>query len=140
MLLAVALPAAAQFQKPEDAVDYRQSAFTVMGAHFGRVGAVVQGRVPYDAAATLANVEVVALMSRLPYQGFVDGTAGTARGGASPKIWTERARFDAAASKMQEEVGKLLVAARSNNLDNVKAAFGPAAQACKACHDDYRVR
>lgn len=29
--LAMATPAAAQFQKPEDAVKYRQSAFTIMG-------------------------------------------------------------------------------------------------------------
>ena len=35
------LPAAAQFAKPEDAVKYRQSALTVMGTHFGRVGAMV---------------------------------------------------------------------------------------------------
>ena len=35
--LASALPASAQFQKPEDAVKYRKAAFTVMGAHFGRI-------------------------------------------------------------------------------------------------------
>jgi cytochrome c556 len=39
---------------------------------------------------------------------------------------------------MQEEVAKLLAAARTNSLDNVKAAFGGVGQACKACHDDYR--
>ena len=32
-----ALPAAAQFQKPEDAIKYRQSAFTVMGNHVARI-------------------------------------------------------------------------------------------------------
>jgi hypothetical protein len=32
--------AAAQFQKPEDAVKYRKAAFTVMAAHFGRIGAM----------------------------------------------------------------------------------------------------
>ena len=32
-----ALPAAAQFAKPEDAVKYRKAAFTVMAAHFGRL-------------------------------------------------------------------------------------------------------
>lgn len=40
------LSAAAQFQKPEDAIKYRQSAMTVMGNHLGRVAAMVQGRVP----------------------------------------------------------------------------------------------
>jgi cytochrome c556 len=134
----VALPASAQFQKPEDAVKYRQSAMTVLGNHFGRLGAMVQGRVPYDAATAMANAEVVATMSRLPFVGYVEGTPGTGKGGASPKIWTERAKFDDGAKKMQDEVAKLLVAARGNNLDQLKAAFGPVGQSCKGCHDDFR--
>jgi cytochrome c556 len=136
--LATALPAAAQFQKPEDAVKYRQSAMFVMANHFGRVGAMVQGRVPYDAATALANAEVAATMSRLPFAGFVDGTAGTVKGGAAPAVWSDRAKFDDNAKKMQEEMAKLLAAAKTNNLDNVKAAFGPVGQACKSCHDNFR--
>ncbi|MBL8290023.1 MAG: cytochrome c [Rubrivivax sp.] len=135
---AFSLPAAAQFQKPEDAVKYRQSAMFVMANHVGRIGAMVQGRVPYDAAAALANAEVVSTMSHLPFVGFVEGTASTEKGRAKANIWTDRAKFDAAAKKMQDEVAKLLAAARTNSLDNVKAAFGPVGQACKACHDDFR--
>jgi len=136
--LAAALPAAAQFQKPEDAVKYRQSAMFVMGQHFGRVGAMANGRVPFDAAQANANVDIVASMSRLPFAGFVEGTAGTEKGKASAKIWSDRAKFDEGAKKMQDEVTKLVAAARTNNLDNLKAAFGSVGQACKACHDDYR--
>lgn len=40
-------PASAQFQKPEDAVKYRKSALTVMSNHFGRIGAMANGRVPF---------------------------------------------------------------------------------------------
>ena len=135
---ALSMPAAAQFQKPEDAVKYRQGSMFVMANHFGRIGAMVQGRVPFDAATALANAEVVSTMSRLPFAGFVDGTAGTAKGSAKANIWTERAKFDAAATKMQEEVAKLLAAAKTNNLDNIKAAFGGVGASCKGCHDDYR--
>ena len=134
--LATALPAAAQFQKPEDAVKYRKAAFTVMGAHFGRLGAMVQERVPFDAAAATANATIVADMSKLPYAGFVEGTAGTEKGSPKPNVWTERARFDEAARKMQTEVAKL--AAASKSLDSLKVAFTAAAGACKACHDDFR--
>ena len=134
----MALPAAAQFQKPEDAVKYRQSAMTVMGNHFGRIGAMANGRVPFDAAQVNANADVVATMSRLPFVGFVEGTAGTEKGRASAKIWSERAKFDDSAKKMQDEVGKLVIAARTNNLETVKTAFGAVGETCKACHDDYR--
>jgi cytochrome c556 len=138
--LLAALPAAAQFQKPEDAVKYRKAAFTVMGTHFGRIGAMVQGRVPFDGAAAAANAEVVVDMSKLPYAGFVEGTSGSEKGNPKPSVWTERAKFDAAAKKMQDEVVKLAAAAKANNLDTLKAAFGAAAGTCKACHDDFRVQ
>ena len=134
--LATALPADAQFQKPEDAVKYRKAAFTVMATHFGRLGAMANGRMPYDAAVAAANAGVVVDMSKLPYAGFVEGTSGTEKGAPKANVWTERAKFDAAAKKMQDEVVKL--AAASGTEAGLKAAFGPAAATCKACHDDFR--
>ena len=135
--IATALPAAAQFAKPEDAVKYRKAAFTVMAAHFGRVGAMVQGRVPFDAAAAQSNMEVATMMSKLPFTAFGPGTdVGDTR--AKPNIWSDNAKFVAAATKMQDEMAKLNTAAKSGNLDQIKAAFGPVGAACKACHDDFR--
>jgi cytochrome c556 len=136
--LLASLPASAQFQKPEDAVKYRKAAFTVMGAHFGRIGAMAQGRVPFDAAAAAANAEIVAEMSKLPFAGFVEGTSGSEKGAPKANVWSERAKFDEGAKKMQEEVAKLLAATKSNNADTVKAAFGNAAGTCKSCHDNFR--
>ena len=132
------LSAVAQFQKPEDAVKYRKAAFTVMSAHFGRIGAMASGRAPFDAAAAAANAEIVASMSKLPYAGFVEGTSGTDKGTPKANVWTERAKFNDDAKKMQDEVSKLAVVAKGGNLDQVKAAFGNAAAACKSCHDHFR--
>jgi len=136
--LGVSLPAAAQFAKPEDAVKYRKAAFQVMATHFGRLGAMANGRAPYDAAAAAANADIVVTMSKLPFAGFVEGTSGTEKGAPKANVWSERAKFDAGAKKMQDEVVKLQAAAKSGNADQLKAAFGPAAGTCKACHDDFR--
>jgi len=136
--LGASLPAAAQFAKPEDAVKYRKAAFQVMAAHFGRIGAMANDKAPFDATAAAANADLVVTMSKLPYAGFLEGTSSTEKGGPKPVVWTERAKFDAAAKKMQDEVVKLQTAAKSGKLDQLKAAFGPAAGACKACHDDFR--
>lgn len=135
---AVSLPAAAQFQKPEDAVKYRQSTMFVMANHFGRIGAMVNGRAPYDAAAAAANADVVSTLSRLHWVGFVEGTASTEKGKAKANIWSERAKFDDAARKMGDAVGNLATASKAGNLDALKAAFGPVGQSCKGCHDDFR--
>jgi cytochrome c556 len=125
---ATALPAAAQFAKPEDAIKYRKAVFTVMASHFGRVAAMANGKVPFDAATT---------MSMLPYVAFLPGTdAGDTR--AKPAIWTDMEKVKGLAAKMQEEMAKLNVAAKTGNIDTIKAAVGETGKACKACHDDYR--
>jgi cytochrome c556 len=132
-----ALPAAAQFAKPVDAIKYRKSAFTLMSNHFGRIGAMVNGKAPFDPKAAKANIEIATMMSKLPYVAFIDGTdKGETR--AKPEIWAEMDKFKAAASTMQDEMAKLNAATKTGSLDAIKAQFGKVGQACKACHDNYR--
>jgi cytochrome c556 len=137
LMLAMALPAQAQFAKPEDAIKYRKASFTVMAAHFGRLGAMANGRAPYDAKAAADNADVVATLAKLPWAAFGEGTdKGDTR--AKPEIWKEAAKYKEAADKMQAEIVKLNTAAKAGNIDALKAAFGPAAASCKACHDNFR--
>jgi len=134
---ALSTPAMAQFQKPEDAIKYRKASFTVMAAHFGRIGAMANGRVPFDAKVAADNAAIVETMSKLPWAAFGAGTdKGDTR--ALPVVWSEAGKFKEGADKMQAEVAKLAAAARTGNLESVKAAFGAAGQTCKACHDDFR--
>ena len=135
-LFAFAAPASAQFAKPEDAIKYRQSALSVMGTHFGRVGAMANGRVPFDANVASANAEIVATMAKLPWAGFVPGTDGNTK--AKPEIWTEQAKFKESSDKLIAESTKLAAAAKTGNLDALKTAFAATAGTCKACHDAFR--
>lgn len=136
--LATALPAAAQFQKPEDAIKYRQSVLTVMANHFGRIAAMAQGKVPFDAKAAADNAVIVREMSMLPFVAFGDGTDKGLPTRARPEIWKEQAKFKAAAEKMQGEVAKLEAAAKSGSLDAIKTAVSGTGGSCKGCHDDFR--
>ncbi len=130
-------PASAQFQKPEDAVKYRKAVMTVMGNHAGRLGAMANGRVPFDAKAAADSAALLESLSRLPWEAFVAGTdKGETR--AKPEIWTEQAKFKEGADKLQAETAKLSAAAKTGNLDSVKTAFGSVGQTCKACHDAYQ--
>jgi len=136
-LFAAGGASAQSFQKPEDAIKYRKAAFTVLVAHFGPLGAMANGRMPFDAAAAARHGDAIAMVSTLPWAGFGPGTdKGDTR--AKAEIWTEQAKFNEGAEKMRAEVAKLAAAAKTGNLDNLKAAFGPAAASCKACHDNYR--
>ena len=132
---AISVPAAAQFAKTEDAIKYRQSAMFIQGQHVGRLGAMAAGRVPYDAAVAVSNAEVVAEISRLPWAGFGPGTEG---GKAKPEIWKEQAKFKELNERLMADTDKLLVAAKSGNLDALKAAMGSVGETCKTCHDTFR--
>jgi cytochrome c556 len=135
--VAVAMPAAAQFAKPEDAIKYRKAVFTVMATHFGRVAAMANGKAPWDAKVVADSAEIATSMSKLPYVAFVPGSdKGETK--AKPEIWTEWDKVKGLAEKMQEEMAKFNVAAKSGNIDTVKAAAGETGKACKACHDNYR--
>ncbi|MDB5846667.1 MAG: cytochrome [Rhodoferax sp.] len=137
--LALSVPASAQFAKPEDAIKYRQSALFVMSQHFGRIGAMVNGRVPFDAKAAADNADIVATMAQLPWAAFGPGTdKGNTK--AKPEIWAEQAKFKEHSDKLIAETGKLAVAAKTGNLDTLKTAFGSTAGSCKACHDAFRAQ
>lgn len=133
----LAAPAHAQFAKPEDAVKYRKAALTVMAAHFGRVAAMANGRMPFDAGVAASNAATAEMMSKLPWAGFGDGTEkGDTK--ARPEVWSDKVKFTAAADKMQAEMTKLAVVAKGGNLDAIKAQVGATGGSCKACHDDFR--
>ena len=96
---------------------------------------MANGRVPYDAAVAVANAEVVATMSKLPWAGFGAGTEG---GKAKPDIWKEQAKFKELSGKLMTETGKLLEASKTGNLDALKAAVQSTGETCKSCHDSFR--
>ncbi len=137
--IAFSAPASAQFQKPEDAAKYRQSVMTVMGTHFGRIGAMVNGRAPFDAKVAQDSAHVVAVMSTLPWPAFTPDTEAL-KTRAKPEIWKEGAKFKESYEKLMAETVKLEAAAKTGNLDAIKVAFGAAGGSCKNCHDSFQAK
>jgi cytochrome c556 len=131
-------PASAQFAKPEDAIKYRQSALYVMAQQFGRLGAMAQGKAPYDANAAAENAELVQTMSHLPWPAFGPGTDKGRDTRAKPEIWADQAKFKEAQERLMNETSKLMVAAKAGNLDALKPAVQATGAACKNCHDQFR--
>ena len=97
-------------------------ALTLMATHFGRVAAMANGKRRRSTPRPPAdNAELATMLSKLPFAGFVDGSdKGETK--AEPKIWTEMDKFRAGATKMQEEMVKFNAAAKTGNIDTIKAA------------------
>ena len=137
LMLCAALPAGAQFRKPEDAIKYRKSVMEVMGNHFyARLGGMANGRIPFDAGQAAENAELVATLAKLPWNAFPVGTE-TGKTSVKPAIWSEPEKFKDATEKLQQELAKLVVASKAGNMDNYKAAYRAASGSCKACHDHF---
>lgn len=133
-----ALPASAQFAKPEDAIKYRQSALFVMQQNFSRVAAMAAGKAPFDAKVAAESAAVAEYMGKLPWAGFGEGTDKGRDNRAKPEIWTDKAKFNGYAEKMQAEMAKFSAAAKTGNLDNIKATMPGVGGSCKTCHDAFR--
>jgi cytochrome c556 len=104
-----ATPSMAQFAKPEDAVKYRKNALFVRQPNFGRLAGMAAFGEGTDKGDTRAKLE----------------------------IWKEKAKFNEYSDKMNLEMSKLTVAAKTGSLDSIKAAVAATGGTCKTCHDAY---
>ena len=129
--------AAAQFKNPDDAIEYRQGTLAVMGNHFSRIGAMVSGKVPFDAKAVQANADLVATLAKLPWSAFIDDS-DKGDTNARPEAWSQPDKFKAASQKLEDATANLAAVAKTGNPDAIKAAFSATGDTCKACHDDFR--
>ena len=132
---------AAVAQVPADrSVVYRKAGFQMMSNHFGRINAHIKGERVLTPAQLELSAQIVQDMSKVIYDGFLEGTDQSANTKAKPEIWTEWAKFKDAQGKLQAETPKLLVAAKSGDRAALQAAFGGVGGACKNCHDPYRAQ
>ena len=138
VLAVLALPATAQNKQAEQAIKYRQAAYTVLGTNFGIAAAMATGKMPYDAKAFQTRVDRVVFMATIVPETFGPGSDAGAPTKAKKEIWTNQPEFQKLMKDMQDKTAALAVAAKSNDLEKIKPAFGAAGGSCKACHDKYK--
>jgi len=137
VLAATAVSAHAQF-KPEEVIQYRQGIFKAQRWNMVPMAMMVQGKVPYDQATFLRHAQRLDQLSKMPWDAFGPGTDAGAPTRAKAEIWSNAAGFKQAADAFQAETPKLVAAAQSGNMDQIKAAFGGVAKSCDNCHDNFR--
>jgi cytochrome c556 len=137
-LLATGLVAMAQESgvRPDTAIKYRKGVFTAMNWQMRVMGTMIKtGKI--DKAAFAQRAQSLEALVNLPYEAFTPGTEkGDTR--ALEGVFTDRARFDELARRMQGEVTRLAQVARGGDEAAIRTQFGAVDKACEACHDDYR--
>ena len=137
---AVGLAAVAHAQQNRAAqqIKYRQAVYTVLGTQFGIMGALAQGRAPWDAKAFATAADRAAFISTVAPDTFPPGSESGAPTEAKPEIWRNQEEFGRMMRDLQDKTRALAVAAKSGDQNAAKAALGAAGQTCKACHDKYK--
>ena len=115
----------------------READMKAIGGSVGLVFDMVQGKTEFDAAKAKAALEKVAATATEFPTLFPPGSEN-ADGKASPKIWENKADFDAHAAKLVADA-TAAAAATAGGLDALKPAMGAVAANCKACHQMYRL-
>jgi len=126
LLGAVTLDAAAQ-AKPEVLVKQRQAAMTLQAKYLGPMGAMAQGRAPFDAATVQRNAGYLETLSKMPWDGFAESTKGE-KSAALPAVWEKAAEFKQAQERFEGEAAKLVQVAKSGDEGAIKAQIGATAK------------
>ncbi|MGB1092615.1 MAG: c-type cytochrome [Oceanobacter sp.] len=132
------LASAHALKDSDDAIEYRQSVFHLVAAHFGQMGAMVKGKKPFDAAEFQYRAESLDALAKMPLEGFTFPGSDKGHTKAKPEIWTDMDGFKSKLSQFQKDASALAKASKSGDMGSIKPAFGQTAKNCKSCHSDYK--
>ena len=138
LLCAVGAAAAQMQQKPENVIHYRQDVMGLIGWNFAPLGAMVKGKIPWDAKEFALRAERLQWLAPQIAEGFSKGSNAGAETDAKPEIWTEFEDFQGKLEDYVAEAKALDEAAKGGDETKMREQFKKTAAACKACHDKYK--
>ena len=135
---AFSLAVFAQTPPADRAIKYRQGVMTAQGWHMGILGGMAKGERPYDKDTAVRSAMFVEELIKMPWEGFPPGSDQGAPTKAKAEIWKDPAKFKQRADAAMAEAPKLVAAAKTGELSQLRSAIGPMGNACNNCHDDFR--
>lgn len=126
-----------------DAVATRKQLMgSIASQAWGAFPKMVKGEQPYDQAKVDAGfTQMIDAAGKLSAQ-FPEGTQDAEREGsryvASPKIWENKADFDARLAKFAKDLAD--AKPKVTSLDNLKQEMPGLLKNCDGCHEAYRIR
>ena len=111
---------------------------TLIGKYWGPIAGMASGKVsPYNADVVSRNATYLENLAQMPWDGFHESTKDE-KSRALPEIWSQKAKFDELAQRLQSETAKLGQIARAKDEAGVKQQYAAVGKVCGACHEDFR--
>jgi cytochrome c556 len=130
----------AQFAKPEHAIKYRKSVMFLIAQHFGRMGAMVKEKIPYNQEVFARNAMLVETLSRLPWEAVMVPGTDTGDTTLSSSAFDQQAKFKEVSQTFETQITKLVRTAHSGDFIAIKTQFGEVGKSCKSCHSQFRTK
>ncbi|NCF23004.1 MAG: cytochrome c [Gammaproteobacteria bacterium] len=102
------------------------------------IGQMLKGEREFDADVVMASLETFDKAAAQFGELFPPGSETGEDTEAAPAIWEDRAGFEKALATWSDAVDAA-IAANPQTVEETKSVAGPIFNACKACHDDYRI-
>lgn len=132
------LPASADVSA-EDAAKYRQFVMRALSGHNGAVSLIARAKAGDPAGLGKHTQALVDLAAEIGPAFEAGGGAAVEDSEALPAIWEQPDEFAAAVERFAAAVADLDAAAESGDLASVDAAHRDVGEACKGCHEDFRL-
>lgn len=139
VLAAITIPAIAA----QDPVAVRKALMQSVGASAAVTGGVMKNEIAYSPAIGRAAIAAIAASAAAYGDFFPEGSDMDARSTAAPRIWDDRAAFDAELAKFQTAVAGAVEASGKDGPADAAAftaAMQPVLGTCKSCHEGFRVQ
>lgn len=143
LCMAAVSPTLSQAAESDDAIAFRQGIFHALEWNFKEMGAMAQGRTPFDAERFTLQAKRIAELAQMAGEGFIKGseTGDEVTSRASEKIWYQREHFDRLMQQLVDRSAELEALTRqTQERASLRPALARVAETCKSCHDDYRLR
>jgi cytochrome c556 len=125
----------------QDQVKETQAMMKGNGKNAGALAAMVKGEKPYDQATVntaIAQFEDTAKKLPTLFPASLKGAKFEGDYSPSPKIWSDKAGFDAAIASFAKAVTE--AKPKIKNLDSLKATMPTIGKECSNCHETFRVK
>lgn len=116
----------------------RESTMKKIGGSLGALSAIAKGEKPYDAEVVKTSLTTVSESIKVFPTYFPEGSEQASEE-ASPKIWENKADFEARAAKLGADADALLAELPADQAA-VGVALGTLGKNCAACHENYRLK
>lgn len=144
IIASVALPVSTAVLAQKAPVEQRTDLMRAIGKYvYQALPQMIRGEAPYDQATvdaafdqlTVAAKELPALF---PEGSQTDKPRPPGRTVASPRVWENKADFDARLAAFAKDIAE--ARPKATGPDGLKAAYPLVRENCNSCHEVYRVR